>query len=518
MQVTRKEVCIMGKTATHTKGQGGLISRYNPEAPLGKNSHYGLAIADSVPFEVSLVDNPAVAPATFNHVFSIVTMSESPTDESAELSVQENTPQADATESCTLSSVACIFSTISDKMQVGGYVLTPFLETYYGSIINPSEIEQACYKFMSSLTHGSTNSTDGIGHQHSTFGGYGYPIEIFYDTEGVYGYKNAWYMKVQVTDASTWAKIKNGSIRGFSVGFKSSADIMGHENYLSAIFDAIPDYSAITPTIPGRSTRGYTKPPELYPKESYQYADPTNFLYPCSTSAQTVCCLHYLAVDNKQALSIYSESEKAYIFRKLCETAELQGIELPSDVKKKVSINESNKVDSKQKLSIYEEDTTMDPKEMAKVMAETMLAEGGLMHTTLNQLTNSFEQKTTSMDTKFTELTQKVDALAEELTQLKAKAETAPVMTELASMETESNKESVITTEALSTAIGEVLNPKIETLSQSFSDALTALTSTLEQLKSVQEGTDLSQQIVNKEHRLSVDDDVWAGSSLDKIV
>lgn len=500
----------MSKAKDHKRGPSGLISEYNPEAPLGKNSHYGLAIEDSVPFEVSLVDSPAVAPATFTQVFSIVSTQEGTTTSEPPSTLAVDVPS----ENAILSDIACTFSTISDKMQVGGYVLTPFLETFYGSIINPSEIESACHKFMSSLTHGATNSADGIGHQHHTFGGYGYPIEVFYDTEGLYGYKDSWYMKVQVTDPNVWQKIKGNQIRGFSVGFKTSASIMGHETYFKSIFDNIPDFSSIEPTIPRKNKNGYNKPPSLYPSDPSQYGDPTNFLYPCSTSAQTVCCLHYLAVDNPQVLNIYSESEKAFIFKQLCVMAQSQGIDVPKDVQKKLSIGKT--AQTQHSLSIMKEATNMeDMKGMATAIATELMADNGLIKQTLAQFSQSMDSKSKDMEQRFAEMDKKMEALTTELNTLKeastAKETVAPV--ELKAMEEVTAPATVMDTEALSKAIGEALNPKVDALTSSFKESVSALTSVLNKIQAVQEGTDLSQQVIQKEQGLSApESDIWAGT------
>lgn len=514
----------MAKVKDHKRGPSGLISEYDPDVPAGKGSHYGLAIEDSVPFEVSLVDSPAVAPATFTQVFNIVSTPEKDETEAESSSTkvfspvlsEENTPS----ESTILSDIACTFSTVSDKMQVGGYVLTPFLETFYGSIINPTEIENACHKFMSSLTHGSTNSTDGIGHMHHTFGGYGYPIEIFYDTEGLYGYKDSWYMKVQVTDHSVWQKIKNNQIRGFSVGFKTSASIMGHDYYFKTIFDNIPDFSFIGATPPKKNQRGYTNPPSLYPSDPSQYGDPTNFLYPCSTSAQTICCLHYLAVDNPQVLNIYSESEKAFIFKKLCETAQAQGIDVPLEVQKKLSMGKAPQ--EQHSLGIKKEATSMDNvKETATAIAEELMNSNGLIQQTLTQFSKTLESKNEVNDQRFSELDKKMDALTAELTALKeAKTETKednpkPVeaTSELSSIKEADTSASVYDTEELSKAINAALTPKVDEIASSFKESVSNLTEVLNKLQEVQSGTDLSQQLVQKEQGLSADEsDIWAGT------
>lgn len=105
-----------------------------------------------------------------------------------------------------------------EKRIVTGPVLVPNTTDLQGDFEFAEDIEKAAHGFME-------NEKRKIGEQHQIFAGIGVPVEshILRDpiaTENKVIPAGTWIMSVKVVNPSTWAKVKDGRITGFSIGFR----------------------------------------------------------------------------------------------------------------------------------------------------------------------------------------------------------------------------------------------------------------------------------------------------------
>ena len=105
-----------------------------------------------------------------------------------------------------------------EKRIVTGPVLVPNVLDIQGDFEFQEDIEKAA--------HGFLENRGDIGRQHQIFDGIGVPVES-HITRSVIKSGNGktlpvgtWIMSIKVTNNSTWAKVKDGRITGFSIGFR----------------------------------------------------------------------------------------------------------------------------------------------------------------------------------------------------------------------------------------------------------------------------------------------------------
>lgn len=109
-----------------------------------------------------------------------------------------------------------------EQQTVTGIVLQPETTDAQGDIYDADVIRNAAYDFLASY-----NKTTKLGLQHSTFPkgkmdlveSYLAPIDFVLNTHIVKG--GSWVMTVKVLDSKLWAKVKAGTIGGFSIGGKA---------------------------------------------------------------------------------------------------------------------------------------------------------------------------------------------------------------------------------------------------------------------------------------------------------
>lgn len=109
-----------------------------------------------------------------------------------------------------------------EQQTVTGIVLQPETTDAQGDIYDADVIRDAAYDFLANF-----NKSTKLGLQHSTFPkgkmelveSYVAPIEFALGTHIVKA--GSWVMTVKVLDSKLWAKVKDGSIGGFSIGGKA---------------------------------------------------------------------------------------------------------------------------------------------------------------------------------------------------------------------------------------------------------------------------------------------------------
>jgi hypothetical protein len=116
-----------------------------------------------------------------------------------------------------------IIKRVDEKRTVVGVVLKPGTTDAQGDLIRTAEVvEEAAERFLVNLIAGKAK----IGVQHSDFTrsilvlqSFIAPAPMTINDQLVP--EGAWVMKVKVLDEQTWIRVKNGEIRGFSIGGKA---------------------------------------------------------------------------------------------------------------------------------------------------------------------------------------------------------------------------------------------------------------------------------------------------------
>lgn len=126
----------------------------------------------------------------------------------------------DTTEDASIT--VTIAKAIDDKQIVIGVVLQPEVVDAQGDIMSAAVIEKAAHKFLANY-----NKATKLGLQHKVFKGgmfelvesYLAPMEMAIGTLVVKA--GSWIMAVKVLDADIWKAVKDGKIKGFSIGGKA---------------------------------------------------------------------------------------------------------------------------------------------------------------------------------------------------------------------------------------------------------------------------------------------------------
>lgn len=111
------------------------------------------------------------------------------------------------------------FTKVDDEKRiVTGPVLVPNVTDLQGDFEFAEDIEKTAHRYLEHARR--------IGEQHQIFDGIGVPVES-HITRSVIKSGNGktlpvgtWIMSIKVTNNSTWAKVKDGRITGFSIGFR----------------------------------------------------------------------------------------------------------------------------------------------------------------------------------------------------------------------------------------------------------------------------------------------------------
>jgi len=112
----------------------------------------------------------------------------------------------------------------SEQRTVTGVVLQPEVVDAQGDIIGVEVIKEAAHDFLSKF-----NKSTGLGYMHEDFDvsfelcqSYIAPQDLI--IEGVVVKKGSWVMVVKILDDEIWEKVKDGKIRGFSIGGTALAE------------------------------------------------------------------------------------------------------------------------------------------------------------------------------------------------------------------------------------------------------------------------------------------------------
>jgi hypothetical protein len=126
---------------------------------------------------------------------------------------------ADATGTDVRKAVWCpIVKTDSERRLVSGIVLQPEVVDAQGDIVGEAVIEAAAHQFLADYNAGTT-----LGHMHKNFDrklelveSYIAPVDL--PINGAVVKKGTWLITSRVVDDATWDQVKNGEIKGFSIG------------------------------------------------------------------------------------------------------------------------------------------------------------------------------------------------------------------------------------------------------------------------------------------------------------
>jgi len=93
--------------------------------------------------------------------------------------------------------------------------------------------------------------------------------------------------------------------------------------------DLIVEHQISNGQLPRKSAFGHDSPPEGYPKNKSQYADPANFKYPIDTAERVRAALRYIGKEKNA--SEYSSSDLAKVKSRIHKAAKRLGIDTAKD-------------------------------------------------------------------------------------------------------------------------------------------------------------------------------------------
>ena len=218
------------------------------------------------------------------------------------------------------------------KQQVMGYVSIPWLEDWYGDVMDPQAIEHAANSFLKNLQQGNVEG-NGIGEEHVSFWNNAHVIQSVIDYNGkIGGIPGGWWIAIQVTDPTSWQKVLDGDYTGFSLGSYVHFVNTQNEMFKSDLFKKVPDLKSQNSAKPAKGKPGMFENPGEYgfPTEQSAYADPSNNKFPINTRSRAYATLRYV-LDN-YASEGYSIEELKYVVRRMLAAIVAHGDEVPDDV------------------------------------------------------------------------------------------------------------------------------------------------------------------------------------------
>lgn len=227
------------------------------------------------------------------------------------------------------------------KQQVLGYVSTPWLEDWYGDVMDPDSIERAAHSFLKNLSNHEV-AGNGVGEEHARFWHNAHVVESFVDRDGtVGGIPGGWWMNIQVTEPTTWNKILNEGYTGFSLGSQVAFTYTRDPSFMSSLFDSIPNsLTKSKPIEPQAGKRGAFKNPGDYgyPTERSAYADPNNNKFPIDTRSRALAVLRHLM--NHWEEEGYTSDELKYMTQRTVAAIAVNGEDqIPDKVLNKIGFN-----------------------------------------------------------------------------------------------------------------------------------------------------------------------------------
>lgn len=230
------------------------------------------------------------------------------------------------------------------KRQVMGYVSIPWIEDFFGDVMDPTSIEHAANSMLHNMQTGNIFG-NGVGEEHYAFWDNAHIIQSVVDYNGgIGGVPGGWWIAIQVTDPDTWDKVVSGQYTGFSLGSHVRYVNTKSERVRQAIFDKIPDLKAASSTKPSKGKPGmFTHPGTYgYPEEQSAYADPANYKYPVDTRSRAYATLRYV-LDNYDSEG-YSIDELKYVVRRMLAAIGTHGDEVPKEVRERVGFTSKQSV------------------------------------------------------------------------------------------------------------------------------------------------------------------------------
>lgn len=230
------------------------------------------------------------------------------------------------------------------KQQVLGYVSTPWLEDWYGDVMDPESIERAAHSFLKNLSNHNVEG-NGVGEEHKRFWSNAHVVESFVDRDGaVGGIPGGWWMNIQVTEPETWNKILNEGYTGFSLGSQVKFTYTRDPNFMTSLFDSIPNsLTKSKPVEPPTGKKGAFKNPGDfgYPTERTAYADPNNNKFPIDTRSRAIAVLRHIM--NHWEEEGYTADELKYMTQRAMAAVSADDT-IPEKVLKKIGFDSMHSI------------------------------------------------------------------------------------------------------------------------------------------------------------------------------
>lgn len=217
------------------------------------------------------------------------------------------------------------------KQQVFGYVSIPWLEDWYGDVMDPTAIEHAAHSFLHNIQQGNSDG-NGIGEEHMWFWNNAHVIQSAIDYNGgIYGVPGGWWFAVQITDPTTWQKVMSEEYTGFSLGSYVEWTDTHSDDVRLKILEGIPNMKAVSPVKPTKGKFGMFKDPGAFgfPTEQSDYADPANNKFPLNTRSRAYATLRYV-LQNYDSEG-YSIDELKFIVRRMLAAITAHGDDVPKE-------------------------------------------------------------------------------------------------------------------------------------------------------------------------------------------
>lgn len=218
------------------------------------------------------------------------------------------------------------------KQQVFGYVSIPWLEDWYGDVMDPTAIEHAAHSFLHNIQQGNSEG-NGIGEEHRWFWNNAHVIQSAIDYNGgIYGVPGGWWFAVQITDPTTWQKVMSEEYTGFSLGSYVEWTDTHSDDVRLKILEGIPNMKAVSPIKPTKGKFGMFRDPGAFgfPTEQSDYADPANNKFPLNTRSRAYATLRYV-LRNYDSEG-YSIDELKFIVRRMLAAITAHGDDVPKEL------------------------------------------------------------------------------------------------------------------------------------------------------------------------------------------
>jgi len=237
-----------------------------------------------------------------------------------------------------------------ERRQAFGYASAPWIQDYYGDMLNLRDIETAQNTFMKNI-HNGTAWGSGVGEEHYLFFENAHVVASAIDYTGsIGGIPGGWWFGVQFDNTQTWEKVLSGEYTGFSMTSYVDWKLVGSGSTLDAIADAIPNLASkeaaktFEARLDGMKKLGiYT-----YPAEKSKYADNTNARLPIDTAGRALLVLDYLS----STTDGYDKTEYKTALQRTVKALDEFKITLPDKLYTKLSLEIPKREEAETKKSV----------------------------------------------------------------------------------------------------------------------------------------------------------------------